>query len=406
MTEPLLTDRSGKPPFIQPVLRALDRLRENQEVRGADELNDRARALIGAGAGCARGFAYAPTGILGEHTHYFDGFAILMPLPLGIAVAAQEVGGDTTEITFEGGGEGWSIGVNEDAGEGVPEWVRLVHQIFRDLAPGRAVSIGVVSTVYSQCFDAYVAALSVSAARAALALGGVSSVDRQVIRGLKTCIETTTGMPFGSAYVIGALYGEAGRILLVDTATFEYLPVDVPADEELAWCLVQAGRGPVKPAAYYQEQKVSARRALEELQGGAFPELASFRDLEHRDLERALSEITEPRRAIVRHLVTENRRVQKMVVALRKGDWQFVGALLLMSQASMSNDWKSTSTEVDRVVEMVETLSIEGMHGACMSSRGGCAIVCGRRYMVSKFLEHLHGVFRQEFGYEPAVILL
>ena len=39
-----------------------------------------------------------------------------------------------------------------------------------------------------------------------------------------------------------------------------------------------------------------------------------------------------------------------MVFAARKKDWQMFGALLLMSHASLRDDWKRTDDEVDLVL--------------------------------------------------------
>jgi galactokinase len=63
--------------------------------------------------------------------------------------------------------------------------------------------------------------------------------------------------------------------------------------------------------------------------------------------------------SVARHLVTDNRRVQKMVAALRRSDWQMVGALLLMSHASRRDAWQGTSAEADFLVEHVEATTLE-----------------------------------------------
>jgi galactokinase len=404
MGDSAIPNRSGHPPFVQPVLRALDRLKDQPEVLGPDQLMERARSLVESDDAQV-GFAYAPTGILGEHTHYFDGFALLMPLPLGAAVALAPDDGAGLSIEFDGGTRTWSTSEKSGAGD-MPIWVRLVRSVVEELRPGESFRIAVATSVFPQCFDAYMSSLAAATARAVLGSAVGSEVDRAVIVALRDMIKRVTSIPFGASYVIGALHGEPGRPFLVDAATFEYLTVESPPDDDLAWCLIQAGRGPVHEPAYYQDQALLSERALKEMQNGAFPELASFRELEHRHLEMALEEIGAPRRAIVRHLVTENRRVQKMIVALRKGDWQFAGALLLMSHGSMANDWGSTSPDADRVVSEVELMSIEGMHGACMSSRGGCVIMCGRRFVLPQFLDTLVETFRADFGYEPSTIVL
>jgi galactokinase len=395
----VLTDPQ-RPPFFNPYLQALDSLNDRHPALSASAIKERVGELSGPDS--AIGFAFAPTGILGEHTHYFDGFALLMPLPLGIAVGASP-SNDVTTVYFDGDERTWS---SAEEGVGAPAWVRLVFDLTARLAPDRHFNLKVVSTAFPECFDAYVAAISVAAARAVLKLSEDAAPERSLVRELKSIVEASTGIPFSPAYIIGAFHGRPSTILLVDAATFEHLPVLTAEDDEPAWALVQAGGGLAADFELYRSRKLAAERAVADLQAAAFPGLSSFRELAHRHLERALEEVADERRGILRHLVTENRRVQKAVTALRKGDWQFLGALLLMSHASAANDWGGTSADADHAIRIAESLSIDGIHGGCMTSRGGAVLVCGRRFVMPLYLEKVAADFRSEFGYEPRTIIL
>jgi galactokinase len=102
-------------------------------------------------------------------------------------------------------------------------------------------------------------------------------------------------------------------------------------------------------------------------------------------------------------LVTENRRVQKHVAALRRDDWQMVGALLLMSHASLRDDWKGTTAAADTLVEAVEARTHDGLYGACMTERGGGVLVVGRPHAFEEGIRDLTRRFVARYDDPPAV---
>lgn len=415
MPDRLLKERSGSPPFVEPYLRALGRM-QDEHVRGRDDLIAQAIELLGAarpesGRRAIKSFSYGPTGLLGAHTHYFDGFALLLSLPLGTAVVAEAREGGDSEILFAGSNKAWQLPATDAdrslADADLPSWVRVVAAVFRTFAPDvPSFRVAVSSTIFASCLDAYMGALGAAAAQAAEALSSSKLDEEERIRALREVIEEQIGMPFGLPYVIGALHGDPGRYLLIDATTLEHLPVEAPSSGEIGWGLVHAAAHISNSASFYVERKEWIEEALLHLRQKAFPQLRSFRELEHRDLQRALGALPGRFKPYVRHLVTENRRVQKLVTALRKQDWQFVGALLVMSHASTKADWKSSSTQADVIIDAVEAMSLEGMYGGCMSSRGGCAVVCGQPYVVPQFFERLSDRYEEEFGYRPTTMLL
>ena len=111
-------------------------------------------------------------------------------------------------------------------------------------------------------------------------------------------------------------------------------------------------------------------------------------------------------RPVVRHVVTENGRVQKLVAAIRRHDWQMFGALLLMSHASLRDDWQRSNDEIDFVVEQVEAMSLDGMYGACVTGRGGCVLVLGQPFVVPRCLDRIKTAFHARFGRMPETMLL
>jgi galactokinase len=90
----------------------------------------------------------------------------------------------------------------------------------------------------------------------------------------------------------------------------------------------------------YNERREECRLACRELG------LASLRDASERDPER----LPEPLGRRVRHVVTENRRVQQAAAALEGGDLHELGRLLDASHASLRDDYEVSVSEVERAV--------------------------------------------------------
>ncbi len=414
MATPFRLERVATAPFINPYLQTLDRMQRAPLSPG--QLTDRARALLAERCGRSdrsteAAFAHGAVGLLSGHTHYFDGFAMLMSFQQGTAVALRPTAAPRSKLTFEGSESQWAFDAtgpaSEADGRDRPAWVCIVEEVVRQLGTaGVQVEGAVVSTVQAGCTEAYLAALSVAAARAMQALFALSDSPSTLIEMIGRIIGEGVGLPFSVAYLVTAEAGRPQDFTLVDTATGEQLPLEAPRRDRLGWGLVDIGGGRLAKASVHWEYKEKAEKALAELQKRGFDHLTSFRDLDYRDLQRALSTLPRRLRPVVRHLVTENHRVQKMVFAVRKKDWQMFGALLLMSHASLRHDWGRTSDEVDFVVEQVEAMTLEGMYGASVSGRGGCVLVVGQPYVVPLCLDRVKTAFEDRFGRTPATMLL
>lgn len=411
MASDFIRERTGAPPYVTPYLDALDRMQERTIVP-PDQLAERSGLLLTERFGSRSesvetSFAHGATGLIGEHTHYFDGFAVLMSLPLGTAVAARAVPEGPSQLAFEGGKDSWIFdtgGPKDDTG---PAWVRLVEETFRRIVPsGISVEVAVLSTVPSSCLDAYLAALGIAAARVAHALfaGAQDALEIQPL--VREVIEECTGYPFSIAYLVAADAGLPTEYTLVDTNTLEHLALEAPSRDVLGWGFVNVGMGALKDVTFHVKRRELAAQAAAVLQEKGFPRLVSLRDLEHRDLKMALSVLPRKLKPVARHLVTENRRVQKLVAAVRRRDWQMFGALLLMSHSSHQKDWSSTNELVDAVVNETEAMSIEGMYGGSVTGRGGCVLTAGQPFIVPRCLDRIQVALDERFDIRPDVMLL
>lgn len=330
-----------------------------------------------------------------------------MSLPMGAAVALRKSPEPRSRIVFEGGSETWDVDLAAGTDASLPMWVRVVAEVIVCAAPAETqIDAAVVCTVPSSCVDAYVGSLGIAAARACQSVFAGTEESGELEDMVRGVIAECVDLPFSIAHVVTSDAGRPDSFSLVDTRTLERLPVEAPSREVLGWGLVDIGMGLLRDPTFHHDRLEQAAEATSILKKKGFSSITSLRELEHRDLRRALEALPRRLRPVVRHLVTENRRVQKLVAAVRRRDWQMFGALLLMSHASFQKDWDSTNAMVDLAVREAEAMSLEGMYGACMTGRGGCVLVVGQPFIVPRCLDRAQEAIREQFDIIPDVMLL
>ncbi len=413
MPDKRIREYAGRPRSVKPLLKALDRL-EKREALSQTRLEVRARELLvdrfgEAGEELTPGFAGSYIGVHAEHTHYFNGFAVLLPLPFGTAIALRRTNSPTSRAAFDGMPDTWKFDASEAKGpakDSAMPWMRVFEQMVTEVRPVEgALDVAVVSTVTPSCPHAYHTSLAVAVLRAVDALYECRRASLEEAGMAESVISSCLREPFGSAYPLATASLTRGAAL-IDTTTSEVLPLDPPPLDEVGFALMDVGERLVPEDDFFEERRLEAERALRLLQRNGFPELGSYRELEHEQLQRALQVLPDELVPVVRYLVTENRRVYRHVAALRRGDWQLVGALLLMGHASRRDDWRASTERADFVVSAVEQMSAEGMHGACLVDAGSCVLVAGRPFVVPGCLDRIGAEFEHRYGAAPEVTLL
>jgi galactokinase len=383
----------------------------------------------------ATAFARGSAGLLSDQTHYADGFALVAPLRTGLAVAVRRrpVRAPRSRLATRTGAV-WSLDVppasnasasnasasnasagnasandtssGDASGSGVPEaedarptWVRLAASLVADLEPA-PVDIALASDVPPTLTDGALAALAVALWRALRTLRGAESTAPALRADLPmVCahVARALGRPFGLAPLFAAADGRPQSVTLVDTATHEFLPVAWPPPDALAVALLDLGAA-FDDAAFEARRREEATEALRLLRARGFEHLRSFRELEHQHLHRALDALPARLRPATRHLVTENRRVQRMVAALRREDFQMVGALLLMTHASRRDAFEATTPEADALVAEAEVMTFDGVYGAGQTARTGHVVVAAQPRALPAALDRLAAAFAQRTG--------
>ncbi len=411
--DPLLSIKHWTPPSVPRLLTVRDRLQERDNVTAAS-LTARARQSLLMQLGSSRHveectFSHGALGIAVDHTVFFDGFALLVPVRDGIAVAIRRNDDDVSHLVFEGEEYCWSFDAVDDSLPlpDAPWWARAVMLVVRDVAREHGqVDVSVVSTIVPSCEESYGAALCMASLHTLQALFSVVVEEHDLYATATRAIVESTDRPCSVAYAIASDAGQPGSFVLVDAGSLRYMDFPVSFQAAAGLALVETGSSVRSVDEIIERRRKDVLDITERLRSKPFPELGSLRDLEHKDLELAEKSLPRSHRPVIRHLVRENQRVHRLVVAARNGDWQFFGALMLMSHSSLSRDFGLTVAETDAVVELAEDHSADGIHGAKALGTAGAVVVIGQPFVVPQFVDRVRASLEERFSISANTVLL
>ncbi len=298
--------------------------------------------------------------LIGEHTDYNDGLCLPFAIARGVTVRAEALEGGRVHAHAADLGEDDDFdaaGPPRD-GEG---WRAFVRGTVGELgAAGHTVAgarLRIAGDVPRGSGLSSSAALSTALALALLALAGEPEGDRRELAKLCSRVENDwVGAQTGLLDQLAALFGREGYALRLDCRDLSLDPVTLDLH---GWTLAVAPSGHEHSHAGsgYNERRAECRAACEALGIG------SLRDAPADAPER----LPAPLDRRVRHVLSENARVDAAVRALRDGDLEALGALLDASHASLRDDYE---VSVDAVERTVTRLKDAGAIGARIMGGG------------------------------------
>ncbi|MET9733125.1 galactokinase [Streptomyces sp. NPDC006458] len=341
---------------------------------GAVEVRDGFVALYGA---APDGIWSAPgrVNLIGEHTDYNDGFVMPFALPhTAVAAVSRRTDGVLRLHSADISGDAVELRLDELRPESDKEWTAYVAGVVWALReaghPVTGADIHLASTVPSGGGLSSSAALEVVVALALNDLYELGLERWQLARLCQRAENVYVGAPTGIMDQTASACCEDGHALFLDTRDLaqKQIPFDLAA-EGMRLLVVDTR---VKHA--HNEGEYGKRRAGCE-QGAAQLGVDALRDIPHDGLDEALARLDDEEvRRLVRHVVTENRRVERVVALLEAGDTRAIGPVLSEGHASLRDDFQVSCRELDLVVD---TAVAAGALGARMTGGGfgGSAIV-------------------------------
>jgi galactokinase len=308
--------------------------------------------------------------LIGEHTDYNDGFVMPFALAQAVTVAAAARRDDRWSVTSLNNDETVEFG-REDLQPGMSGWQAYVAGVVWALSEA-GHTVGGADLVLTS--DVPIGAgLSSSAALECATLTVLADLGRLSIEPLeraklaRRCENEFVGAPTGLMDQAASTLCTEGHALFFDCRSFATTQVQLDLAEAGLELLVLDTR---TPHALVDSEYADRRRTCEE--AARLLGVPALRDVT--DLDAALAELPDPvMQRRVRHVVTENARVQAAAEVLSAGRAGELAPLLDASHASMRDDFEITVPTVDLAVE---TARSAGALGARMTGGGfgGCII--------------------------------
>ena len=290
--------------------------------------------------------------LIGEHTDYNGGLALPFAIDRGVTVTAEPLAGGDVEaeardlgetdrfpLAAPGRADGWRAFVRGTVAELAATGAALVPARLAfegDLTQGAGLSSS--------------AALETALCLALLGVAGAQEPDRLELARLCSRVENDwVGAETGLLDQLAALLGEEGSALRIDFATLHVEPV--PLDLR-GWQLVTADSGAAHSHADsgYNERRAECAAAARALGVEHLSQAAPD----------AAEALPDPGRRRARHVLSENRRVDAVIAALRDGDLDVVARMLDASHASLRDDFEVSVPEVEATVDRLKAAGAAG----------------------------------------------
>ncbi|MFB8386733.1 galactokinase [Microbacterium sp. NPDC055910] len=324
--------------------------------------------------------------LIGEHTDYNDGFVLPFAIQqrTTVAVGTRQDGRIRIVSQFPGGSSDDSAPVEVSLTDldtffparrdEVREWARyplgVAWALLRATGADSPTGVDLAFTTEVPVGAGLSSSAAIEGATAA-ALNDIWHLrldDDALAQAGRTAENEAVGAPTGIMDQMASIKGRADAAIFLDCRTLEATVVDLGfAAAGLQLVVIDTGVRHAHASGGYGERRAACER------GAEIVGVPALRDLRAGDLARARDLLDDVTFRRVRHVVTENQRVQDTVRTLREHGPAAIGDLLVASHASMRDDFEISVPELDTAVDA--TLAA-GALGARMTGGGfgGAAI--------------------------------
>ncbi|MBD0694357.1 galactokinase, partial [Streptomyces sp. CBMA123] len=305
--------------------------------------------------------------LIGEHTDYNDGFVLPIALPQTVrARAARRTDGVLRLWSAQGGGPVTELRVADLAPGAVPGWAGYPGGVVWALREAGyrvdGADLRLDSDVPSGAGLSSSAALECVVAAAYNDLYGLGLSAPELALLAQRAENAFVGVPCGIMDQMAAMCCRPGAALFLDSRdlTIRQVPIDLAAAGLALLVLDTRVKHDLGDGAY-----AALRSGCEK--AAAVLGLPALRSLDAAGLPAALTRLPAELQPLVRHVVSENARVQAAVAALEAGDPAALGPILTAGHASLRDDYRVSCPETDLAVEAALAA---GAYGARMTGGG------------------------------------
>ncbi|MEU6217342.1 galactokinase [Streptomyces sp. NPDC047022] len=339
---------------------------------------------MGVREGFAQLYGTAPEGVwaapgrvnlIGEYTDFNEGFVMPFALPhTALAAVSRRTDGVLRLHSADIGGPIVELRVDELEPRTDTGWAAypagVVHVLREAGHPVTGADLHLSSTVPTGAGLSSSAALEVVTALALNDLYGLGLTRPRLARLAQRAENDFVGVPCGVMDQTASACATEGHALHLDCRdlSLRQIPFDLAA-HGLVLLVVDTRVKHALGDGAYAERRAGCEEGARQLG------IRHLRDLAYEDLPAALGRLTDERvRRYVRHVVSDDHRVGRVVALLDAGEVRAIGPVLTEGHRSLRDDLRISCPELDLVVG---TANASGALGARMTGGGfgGSAIV-------------------------------
>lgn len=346
--------------------------------------------------------------LIGEYTDFNDGFVFPMTLDRGVYIAARARADTTVRL--------WSSQYRELVVFNLDNSARIEPGSWPCYSAGVAVELfkqGLISRGFDAVIDGNLdlqAGLSSSAAlevATAVSVRSLFGFELDQVSLVKLChhVEHHYAEVFcGVMDQFACGMGEAGHALFLDCRSLSYENTPV-ALGDYRILIMNTGVKRALASSAYNERRAQCDEAVRRLVDEGI-QAESLRDISSEQLGANKQRLPDLILRRARHVVGENQRVIDAVAALKAGDLNRLGELMLASHRSLSEDFEVSCEELDFLVRNLN--ESDDVLGARMTGAGfgGCAVALVAADATQNLVEELSSRYSERFGLTLTTMVL
>ncbi len=357
---------------------------------------------FGAEGECEFFFSPGRVNLIGEHIDYNGGLVLPAALSLGISAAIRRRNDAIVRLRSANETSGAEIRLDGIVKSDAARWSNYPAGIMKYLMDeGNKLAgcdIYVSSDLPGSSGLSSSAALEVLTAYMMLYPLGPENIDRVRMSLLCQKVENEfIGVNCGIMDQFAVALGKKDNAILLNTNTLEYkyIPFELG---NLRLLIMNTRKKRELADSKYNERRAECDKALAIIQ-----KTRPIKTLVEADAEDLILIKDPVLRKRARHVITENKRVQKSVRALENGELATFGNLMCASHDSLKTDYEVTGLELDTIV--AEALALSSCLGARMTGAGfgGCAIALVQDDGIKTFTETVLKNYKMRTGLDGEI---
>jgi galactokinase len=343
--------------------------------------------------------------LIGDHTEHFGGLALPVAINMSTVLVFRPNQTDEVRLHSVYLGKTASFRLGELSPGPDSEWMDYVRGVADELRRTGVELKGIEGVVGGSLpvGDGLgsSSALAIAAALAFLHLAGREMPPVEIARLCHRAETEFLGLHSEIIKPVASLFGEKGMAIRLDchTLAVERVPLP-PADAHVVVCGSRVrGESALSHVLSRREQCREGARQIAKFVRGR--EIKSLRNVSLRDFNLYGPMLQPPVRQRVKHVVTENRRVEECAMSLAERNVVRAGVLLDASHASLRDDFEVSCKELDILVEIA--WNTRQVIGARMTGLGfgGCAVALVEGSGVPNFCETVAREYKRRTELSP-----